>query len=119
MAVGAEDTKVLEPIVERIPVDVVERQRKRLASPLDEAAVLTIRRLMPSLIIRSRSLRDVVWEPSTSSSSIGRVGRVRTDLLTTLVRARLVAPVQIGTATWKTIAVGGNHTCATRANESL
>jgi len=47
VAVRAEDTKILEAVVRRITVDVVECQRERFAPPGIEAAHLAQRPLEP------------------------------------------------------------------------
>ena len=40
MAVGAQDTKVLDAVVHMVAVDVIEGERKRLTEPCVEAAGL-------------------------------------------------------------------------------
>jgi len=48
MAVGAEQSQVLEPVVAPVAVDVVELERDRRAAPLVLQATLTLRLLEPS-----------------------------------------------------------------------
>jgi hypothetical protein len=43
VAVGTEHSEVLEPVVSRVSVDVVELERYRLAAPLGSATDLTAR----------------------------------------------------------------------------
>jgi len=45
VAVGAEEDEVLEAVVRAVAVDVVEREREWLASPLSQAAFLALVRL--------------------------------------------------------------------------
>jgi hypothetical protein len=40
MAVGTQDTEVLQPVVGVVAVDVIERQRERPAAPLAQATLL-------------------------------------------------------------------------------
>jgi hypothetical protein len=42
VAVGAQDTEVLEPVVSVVTIDVVEREGKGAASPFLEATLLAV-----------------------------------------------------------------------------